>query len=324
MHRPQAPTLTSWHTHFRYADPRRTCVPCRHSCRHVFLLTFLFTANAEPPKPPTTFSGTSALAFTRAVVSLGPRPVGSRPHATMEQYIESQIKLHKAELLSDVFTAKTPIGNLQMKNIVARFRGVTGRAIVFSGHYDTKKQAGFWGANDAGSSTGFLLEMLRVLAKQKHPDDIYLVWFDGEESFHEWTAADSLYGSRHLEEKWAADGTLSHIKALINVDMIGDKNLDIGKEENSSKSLTKLVWDTARDLGYAKNFLNDTGPIDDDHMPFVRAGVNAIDLIDLNFGPGNSYWHTSKDVMDKLSASSLQVLGDVLLGVLKKLDAGQQ
>ena len=288
------------------------------------IFTTLVTTAAESPKPgPVSFSGTSALAFTRAVVSLGPRPVGSRPHAATEQYIESQIKLHKAELLIDVFTAKTPIGNLPMKNIIARFRGATGRAIVFSGHYDTKKQAGFWGANDAGSSTGFLLEMLRVLATQKHPDDIYLVWFDGEEAFKEWTAPDSLYGSRHLEEKWAADGTLSHIKALINVDMIGDKNLDITKDENSSKSLTKLVWDTARELGYAKYFLNDPSPIDDDHMPFVRAGVNAMDLIDLDFGPDNSYWHTSKDVMEKLSAHSLQVLGDVLLRVLKKLDLGQ-
>jgi Zn-dependent M28 family amino/carboxypeptidase len=283
----------------------------------------LLTATAEPLNP-TAFSGTSALAYTRAVVSLGPRPVGSRRHTATELYIESQIKLHKAELLTDVFTAKTPIGNLPMKNIIARFRGVTGRAIVFSGHYDTKKQAGFWGANDGGSSTGFLLEMLRVLATQKHPDDIYLVWFDGEEAFKEWTAADSLYGSRHLEEKWAADGTLSHIKALINVDMIGDKNLDVAKEENSSRSLAKLVWDTARELGYSKYFLNDPGPIDDDQMPFVRAGVNAIDVIDLNFGPNNSYWHTPQDVMEKLSAHSLQVIGDVVLGVLKKLDAGQQ
>jgi glutaminyl-peptide cyclotransferase len=289
----------------------------------VLLATLLATAATPPKKPAAGFSGTSALAFTHAVVSLGPRPPGTRPHAATELYIESQIKLHNAELLTDAFTAKTPIGAVPMKNIIARFRGTTGRAIVFSGHYDTKKMDGFWGANDGGSSTGFLLEMLRVLSKQKHPDDIYLVWLDGEEAFREWTASDSLYGSRHLEEKWAADGTLSHIKALINVDMIGDANLDISKEENSSKSLTKLVWDTARELGYAKYFLNEEGPVDDDHMPFVRAGVNAMDVIDLDFGPKNSFWHTTKDTMDKLSAHSLQVVGDVLMAVLKKLDAGQ-
>jgi len=294
-------------------------------CKLALALFATLTASAAelPKKPPVGFSGTSALSFTHAVVTLGPRPAGSRPHVATELYIESQIKLQKAEFLTDAFTAKTPAGPVPMKNIIARFRGTTGRAIVFSGHYDTKKMAGFWGANDGGSSTGLLLEMLRVLGKQKHPDDIYLVWFDGEEAVREWTASDSLYGSRHLEEKWAADGTLSHIKALINVDMIGDKGLDIAKEENSSKSLMKLVWDTARELGYAKYFLNDEEPIDDDHMPFVRAGVNAIDLIDLDFGPKNSFWHTTKDTMDKLSAHSLQVVGDVLMGVLKKLDAGR-
>jgi len=263
------------------------------------------------------------MAYTHAVVSLGPRPVGSRPHIAAELLIESVIKQFKAELLNDYFTAKTPIGALQMRNIIARFRGTSGRAVVFTGHYDTKKMAGFWGANDGGSSTGLLLELLRVLSKQKHPDDIYIVWFDGEEAFQEWTAADSLYGSRHLEEKWAADGTLSHIKALINVDMIGDKDLDIAKEDNSSRTLTKLVWDTARELGYSKYFLDASGPVDDDHMPFVRVGVNAIDLIDFDYGPNNAYWHTSQDVMAHLGAHSFQVVGDVLMGVLKKLDAGR-
>lgn len=269
------------------------------------------------------FSGTSAYDFTRAVVSLGPRPVGARPHAAAELYIESQIRLNKAELLNDTFTAWTPDGRMPMKNIIARFPGTTGRAVVFSGHYDTKKMAGFWGANDGGSSTGFLLELLRVLAKQKHSDDLYLVWFDGEEAFREWSATDSCYGSRHLEEKWARDGTLSHIKALINVDMIGDKDLGIVDEENSSSELRKLVWDTARELGYGRYFLNVPNAIEDDHLPFVRAGINALDLIDFDYGPGNAYWHKPQDVMEKLRPHSFQVVGDVLVAVLKKLESGQ-
>ena len=272
-------------------------------------------------KPSTAFSGAQAYAFTRDVVSFGPRPVGTKAHAATELYIESQIKLAKAELLSDAFTARTPDGPIAMKNIMARFRGTTGNAIVFSGHYDTKKMAGFWGANDGGSSTGFLLEMLRVIAKLPHRDDIYLVWLDGEEAMHEWTATDSVYGSRHLEEKWARDGTLSHIKALINVDMIGDKNLGILDEENSSPALKKLVWDTAQELGYSKYFLNNPTPMEDDHLPFVEAGINAIDLIDFDYGPNNSYWHSKLDTMDKLSPHSFQVLGDVLLAVFKKLEA---
>lgn len=287
-----------------------------------FFLSAATKPAARKKTTPAGFSGTSALEFTRAVVSLGPRPVGSHSHAATELYIESEIKLTKAELLSDAFNAQTPIGSLAMKNIIARFHGGSGRAIVFSGHYDTKKTPGFSGANDGGSSTGLLLEMLRVLAAQKHPDDIYLVWFDGEEAFKQWSPPDSLYGSRHLEETWARDGTLSHIKALINVDMIGDKELGIFQEENSSKTLMKMVWDTGRELGYGKYFLNAPTPIDDDHLPFVRAGINAIDLIDLDYGPNNSYWHSKLDTMDKVSAHSFQVVGDVLMALLKKLDAG--
>ncbi len=207
-----------------------------------------------------------------------------------------------------------------MKNIMARFRGTTGNAIVFSGHYDTKKLPKFQGANDGGSSTGFLLEMLHAVAKEKYADDIYLVWLDGEEAVRDWTDTDSVYGSRHLEEKWARDGTLSHIKALINVDMIGDKDLGIVLEENSSKPLRTLVWDTARDLGYSKYFLDMPQPIEDDHIPFVRAGINALDVIDFDYGPQNSYWHTPQDTMDKLSPRSFQILGNVLIAVLNKLE----
>jgi Zn-dependent M28 family amino/carboxypeptidase len=179
----------------------------------------------------------------------------------------------------------------------------------------------FVGANDGGSSTGFLLELARVVNAMPHNDDIVLIWFDGEEAFEEWTAADSVYGSRRLEETWARDGVLPHIEALFNVDMIGDKDLDIVQEANSSRSLTKLVWDTARSLGYGKYFLETPAPIEDDHLPFVRAGINAIDLIDFDYGPNNAYWHTPKDVMDKLSAHSFQVVGNVLMAVLKKLEA---
>jgi Zn-dependent M28 family amino/carboxypeptidase len=141
------------------------------------------------------------------------------------------------------------------------------------------------------------------------------VWFDGEEAFGEWSETDSLYGSRHLSERWSADHTLSRIKALILVDMIGDKDLDILDEENSSPSLRMLIWNTAQGLGYGKYFLDTGGPIDDDHMPFVKLGVNAVDLIDFD----KTYWHTPDDTIDKLSAHSFEVVGTVLMAVLRAL-----
>ena len=108
------------------------------------------------------------------------------------------MKLHHCEVTQDDFTASTPNGNVAMKNILGHFPGKSGRAIVLTGHYDTKLLPNFVGADDGGSSAGFLLEMASVLDGAPHKDDIYLVWFDGEEAFKEWTATDSIYGSRHL------------------------------------------------------------------------------------------------------------------------------
>ena len=214
-----------------------------------------------------------------------------------------------------------------MSNVILKFPGTSGKAVVISGHYDTKRipLLHFVGANDAGSSTGFLLEIARVVSATKHPDDIYVVFFDGEEAVGQWTDSDSRYGSRHLAAKWAADGTLARIKALINVDMIGDKDLDLNNDEYSSQSLRAQVWQIATNLGYAKYFRHDSGAVDDDHKPFVDAGVNAIDLIDLDYGPhsanapNGAYWHTAADTMDKLSPHSLQVVGDVVVELLKEL-----
>lgn len=210
-----------------------------------------------------------------------------------------------------------------MRSIIAKFPGQSGRAIVITGHFDTKPMPGriFVGANDGGASTGFLLELARVVNSMAHEDDIYLVFFDGEEAFGEWSDTNGIYGSRHLADKWSTDGMLAHIKALINVDMIGDKDLGILEDTNSSRSLLRLVWQTASDLGYGKYFLDSATPMEDDHMPFVRKGVNALDLIDFDYGPNNAYWHDEKDTMDKVSAHSLEVVGNVVVAVVRKLQS---
>ena len=268
------------------------------------------------------FSGNSALEFTRKAVAFGPRPSGSPAIHKLQSYIETRVQSGACELLRDTFTAATPHGAIGMENIIVRFPGKSGRATVITGHYDTKPVSGqaFVGANDGGSSTGVLLELARILPETAHADDIYLVFFDGEEAVEKWSETDSLYGSRHLASKWAADGTLGKIRALINVDMIGDKDLGILLEGNSSPSLRSLVWQTARELGYGQYFLNAGFPVDDDHMPFLNRGVNSLDLIDFDYGPDNQNWHTDKDTMDKLSARSLEAVGRVLIGVIHVLE----
>jgi Zn-dependent M28 family amino/carboxypeptidase len=179
----------------------------------------------------------------------------------------------------------------------------------------------FVGANDGGSSTGFLLEFARAAAKGKRRNDLLIIFFDGEEAvLANWTDTDSRYGSRHLTEKWSGDGTLSRLIALINVDMIGDKNLDIANDEFSSSGLRSRVKAVAAKLGYARYFVEASGAIDDDHKPFADAGVQVLDVIDLDYGPGNSYWHTAQDTLDKLSAHSLQVAGDIVFELVRELD----
>lgn len=268
------------------------------------------------------FNGAEALAFTRRLVAFGPRPSGSEAIRKTQDYIVGELKGLGCQVTQDDFSGSTPLGPTPMKNIIARLPGKSGKIVVISGHYDTKSMPGtfFVGANDGGSSAGFLLEMAKVLAPEARPDEVRLVWFDGEEAVGQWSEYDSLYGSRHLAERWAADGTLVRVKALINVDMIGDRDLDILNDMNSSGPLRELVWSVADRLGYGKHFLRYEGSVEDDHIPFLRYGVNAVDLIDLDYGPHNSFWHTDQDTVDKISAESLQIVGRVVLETLKELE----
>jgi glutaminyl-peptide cyclotransferase len=269
------------------------------------------------------FSGASALKLTGKIVSFGPRPPGSAAIRQLQSYLLAELKQCSCHVLEDNFTAQTPQGAVAMKNIIARFPGKSGRAVAFTGHYDTKIFSGFKfvGANDGGSSAGLLLEMARTLAARPRRDDVYLVWLDGEEAFREWSATDSLYGSRHLAGKWSADGTLLRLKGLINVDMIGDRDLNIVQESYSSPALLRLVWQVARDIGYGRYFSSGQSSIEDDHMPFLRLGAPALDLIDFSYGPNHAWWHTAQDTMDKLSERSFQVVGDVLIETLRRLEA---
>jgi Zn-dependent M28 family amino/carboxypeptidase len=279
----------------------------------VFLIA-VFTAAASAGG----FSGAAALDFTRHAVAFGPRPPGSDANHKLQAYILAQVHVPGAQVIEDPFTAQTPRGQIAMRNIIVKFPGKSGRAIALTGHFDTKYFPGrhFVGANDGGSSTGLLIEMAKVLAGQPRIDDVYLVFFDGEEAFGEWSDTDSLYGSRHLAARWRKDGTLGKLKALINVDMIGDKNLGIKREMNSDATLRRLVWNTAAQLGYGAYFVDDTISEEDDHLPFVKLGVPALDVIDIDYPA----WHTDADTMDKVGAPSLEVVGTVMLEVIHRLE----
>ncbi|MFZ5929493.1 MAG: M28 family peptidase [Acidobacteriota bacterium] len=278
------------------------------------LLALMMPAHAQ-------FSGRNALEHTRALVSFGPRPPGSPGMKKAQDYIVRHLKAQGWQVHEDDFTARTPAGPMAMKNIIAHRAGTSGKAVALTGHYDTKIfPFRFVGANDGGASAGFLLEMARALKDVPLKNSVYLVFFDGEEAVREWTAEDSLYGSRRLAAQWQRDRTLSTLTALINVDMIGDRDLRIVREQYSSDTLMSLIWSVARQLGLSKYFSGPALAIEDDHVPFLRLGARAANLIDFDYGPDHSWWHTKEDTLDKLSPDSFEAVGRVLIETLRRLD----
>ncbi len=269
------------------------------------------------------FAGERALRYTAAVVAFGPRVSGSDAIEQTRQYIERTLQGFGYTVTRDEFDATTPLGPVPMANLIAVVPAADGApggpAIVLAGHYDTKlfEQFDFVGANDAGSSTGILLELGRVLAENKPPLPVWLVFFDGEEALVEWNDTDGRYGSKHMAERMEAAGELDQIGAMILFDMIGDADLSFPKDGNGAGWLNDIVWQTAASIGHGGVF--DDGPVqfmEDDHLPFTERGVAAIDLIDWNYGPGNRNWHAPFDTMDKLGPDGFQAVGETTLTAL--------
>ncbi len=271
---------------------------------------------------PPSIDGARALQYTKEATAFGPRPIGSENHKKLEDYIYAHLKGDQVE--DEYFTADTPAGKLPVRNIIAKFPGTREGVIVIAGHYDTNyplKDTGYVGANDGGSSTGLLLELANQLrGKKREGFSIWLVWTDGEEAVKSWSGDDNTYGARHLAEKWEKDGTLKQIKAFLLVDMIGDADLNVEHDSYSTPWLEDYVYKAAQEMGYQSHFFARTMPVGDDHLPFVQRGVPSADLIDFDYGYNNVFWHTPQDTMDKLSAKSLQIVGDVVLGTVQLLD----
>ncbi len=279
------------------------------------------------------FNGAAALAYaTQFVHATGPRYNGSPGLSRAQAFLKHAFAGQKtAQLEDDAFTSSTPEGPQQMHNLIVRFPGKKDGVIVLATHYETNywlRDQNFVGANDGGATTGLLLELANHL--RGHTLDGYSVWlvfFDGEESVEpQWTATDSLYGSRHLAAKWAADGTLKRIKAFLLADMIGDRDLNIDRDTYSTPWLLDLVKKAADDQGYGKYFFAKQNTIEDDHKPFAQRGVPCADIIDIDYGPASdpggpgTFHHTVKDTLDKLSAKSLTISGSTILETIRLLD----
>ncbi len=279
-------------------------------------------AHSLPASNAITFNGGRAFEDLKRLVAFGPRPSGSKALDEAREWMVRQLQDAGWQVERDSFVATTPRGDIPMTNLIAKLPGTRSQVVMVAGHYDTKRFDNFTfvGANDGGSSAALLLELARVLAHRKNGLTHWLVFFDGEEAVRQWSATDSLYGSRHLVAKLSASGELARIQAMILVDMIADPELKIERDLNSTRGLNDLVFNAARRLGYAKYFPSTETAIEDDHLPFVNAGVAAVDLIDLDYGPNRSYWHTARDTVDHCSPLSLTIVGRVVTATLEELE----
>lgn len=275
---------------------------------------------------PAKFNGQRAFEDIRHLVAIGPRVAGTPGAEAARDYIRKELQAIGVAVEEQPFEAATPNGLVKMVNLRATFPAAGSAAskprLVIGGHYDTKlfKEFTFVGANDGGSSAAFLIELARALKTRSNRVPIELLFIDGEEAVGEWQGTDHTYGSRYYVESARKNGTLGDIRAFILVDMIGDRNLVIKREANSTPALTDAIWSAAKRLN-RREFVSDITPIEDDHVEFLAAGVPSVDIIDLEYPDATSrFWHTQDDTLENVSDASLQAVGDVLLAALPALE----
>ena len=261
--------------------------------------------------------------YVKEIVAFGPRPLGSDGHKKTENYILAHLKGDEVE--RDDFEITPPEGRFPVHNIIAKYPGTKDGVIVIASHYDTNwplRNINYVGANDGGSSSAVLLEIANQLrGKKRNGYSVWLVWDDAEESMKlPWDDPESLYGVRHLADKWQADGTLKRIKAFLLEDMVGETDLSIVRESNSTPWLEDLIGQAAVRLGYQSHLFAIEMGITDDHLPFLQRGVPSADLIDMPYGYDDVFHHTVQDTLDKLSPKSLGIVGTVTLETLRMLD----
>src|SRR5437773_9602905 len=287
--------------------------------------------DAPPPEKTSGFDGKRAFAHVAKQVSFGPHPSGSPAIAKVQDYLLSELKSYACTVETDAFSADTPIGQISMKNILAKIPGDKPGVILLGTHYDTARSARdprtgevhpmptFVGADDAGSSTALMLEVVRLLCAQHGKYAVWIAFFDGEEAMHDWSDTDSRYGSRQMAARLSTNGDLKKIRAFLLADIVGGRKPRSLRESSSTPALVDLVWNTAAKLGYSGIFLNDATSAQDDHDSFLKRGVHSVDVIG-DFS-NNGYWHTPQDSLDKISPKTLATVGHVFLESVKELQS---
>jgi len=280
-------------------------------------------AAAAGGEPLAAFDRNRAMQYVKEIVAFGPRPIGSANHRKVENYILSHLGGDEVE--QDAFEIHSSEGTFPVRNIVAKFPGTRDGIIVIASHYDTNwplRNTSYIGANDGASSSALLLEIANQLrARKRSGYSVWLLWDDAEESMKlPWNDPEALYGVRHIAQKWQDDGTIKKLKAFLLEDMIGDADLNVDRDANSTAWLEDLVGEAAAHVGYQSHFFARQIEVEDDHRPFLDRKVPSADLIDFSYGYNNVFWHTPEDTVDKISPQSLKIVGMVTLETVRLLD----
>ncbi len=289
-------------------------------------------AAPAPPVVTTEFDGEAALKYAAAQVAFGPRVPGSEAHRKAGDWIVAEMKARGATVVQQTWTHRTKTGRtLPLRNILARFNPSATQRVLYLTHWDTRPTADneadpaaqlqpIDGANDGASGVGLFVALADALQKQPSNFGVDLLFVDGED-YGEFgpPLVDVLLGSSYFATHLPEPGYKPVFGVLF--DMIGDADLHILVEDNSAQrapEVVERVWSKAEAMGRGDVFTRrSAGPITDDHIPLLDAGLKVIDVIDLDYGPGNSYHHSKQDTMDKLSAQSLKTVGDVALALLR-------
>ncbi len=271
------------------------------------------------------FSGERALVEAVALAEIVPRVANTPGSERAMQHLAGRFRAAGVVPQIERFEDPIPGGRGTFRNLSVEIPGAGSNLVLLVAHYDAKGGigSGFMGANDSGSGMGAIIELARVLAAGAPPPlTVRLVALDGEECAVEYGPHDGLHGSRHEAARLRRSGTAGQVRAVVVLDMVGDRDLTLTLPRNGTPELLQAVFDAARAAGARNQVSLFDGAMLDDHVPFLMAGMPAVDLIDFQYGarPGeNNYWHTLDDTPDKLSAASLQHVGQIVLRMLAGL-----
>ena len=263
--------------------------------------------------------------YAEKSVSFGSRHSGSRAISDYADWIRKTASgAGRFTVTEHRFEEQTPAGKTAFRNIIAELPGRSREWVLIGTHYDAKKffsTPGFQAANDGASGVAALLGMIRALDRfpGKPPYTLRFVFFDGEECLYRYAENDGLHGSRALAEHYEKNGELKKCRAMILLDMIGDRDLNLTIPANVSPALWGQMEKLIAKLHPALRHEKLAYDVLDDHVPFLQRGVPALDLIDFDYGPNNSFWHTAGDTLDKISAESICMAADLTLALIWNL-----